>query len=405
MISINNKSWDKVNAKDIKKVLSGDDDETLFFEFKSDDEEPNKLVKEISALSNTYGGYLFLGVNNDKSIGGCQKWTEQRIHTTIHDSLTPPPIFDVRKFKINGKTIFVIRVEEGPLPPYVTSKGAIYERVSSGSFPIKDSARLTQLYNKRNDQEVRVRKKIEFGDIGAKGDLPSNLCAYIDGGFSVTCSESTYLQKNFYNLDLSEALKDVAGTNMFSFSRVGTALMITFGQLAQSNSGTTTYLPPVGLHNYMIIYADCSVSYRFLLFSSEDDNRVDISVLPILTEVFVDIFKLLCGTDFARIFVHAQKYEALKVFKQFVPAYDIERHYKISEEINPFRDVLQNHQQKYGENLIVQSNRVPFFGYDLIDKQWFSKYKIKYNQEELIHELFHTSYVHLGYVDPLEVKK
>ena len=24
--------------------------------------------------------YIFLGVNNDKSIGGCEKWTEQTIH-------------------------------------------------------------------------------------------------------------------------------------------------------------------------------------------------------------------------------------------------------------------------------------------------------------------------------------
>ena len=118
MININNKRWDKITARDIQKVLSGTDDESFFFEFKSDDEEPNKLVKEISALANTYGGYIFLGVNNDKSIGGCEKWTEQRIHTTIHDSLTPTPNFDVRRFKIEGKTVFVIKVEEGTLPPY-----------------------------------------------------------------------------------------------------------------------------------------------------------------------------------------------------------------------------------------------------------------------------------------------
>ena len=54
MININNKRWDKITARDIQKVLSGTDDESFFFEFKSDDEEPNKLVKEISALANTY---------------------------------------------------------------------------------------------------------------------------------------------------------------------------------------------------------------------------------------------------------------------------------------------------------------------------------------------------------------
>lgn len=38
---------------------------------------------------------------------------------------------------------------------------------------------------------------------------------------------------------------------------------------------------------------------------------------------------------------------------------------------NPFKNVLEDHRAKYGENLIIQSNRVPLFGYELIDKQWF----------------------------------
>ena len=66
MININNRRWDKVTSRDIQKVLSMSEDETFFYEFKSDDEEPGKLVKEISALANTYGGYILLGVNNDK---------------------------------------------------------------------------------------------------------------------------------------------------------------------------------------------------------------------------------------------------------------------------------------------------------------------------------------------------
>ena len=33
--------------------------------------------------------------------------------------------------------------------------------------------------------------------------------------------------------------------------------------------------------------------------------------------------------------------------------------------------MLKDHRAKYGENLIIQSNRVPLFGYELIDKQWF----------------------------------
>lgn len=53
MMNINNKSWEKLRATDIVKFLS-DIEESIFVEFKSDDEAPNKLVKEISALANTY---------------------------------------------------------------------------------------------------------------------------------------------------------------------------------------------------------------------------------------------------------------------------------------------------------------------------------------------------------------
>ena len=368
-ININNKRWDKITARDIQKVLSGTDDESFFFEFKSDDEEPNKLVKEISALANTYGGYIFLGVNNDKSIGGCEKWTEQRIHTAIHDSLTPTPNFDVRRFKIEGKTVFVIKVEEGTLPPYITGKGAIYERLSSGSFPIKDSAKLTQLYNKRADQEARVKSKIEFGDIDVNLANTNNLCGYIDIGFSVTCSEKIYLQKNYQKLDFLSSVAEKVGNNAFSVSLVGSAL-ITIGEIANSERSKPAPLFAAGLHDYLVVYGDCSASCRVLLFANENGNQVDISVAPIVKEAFKSIYKLLCGDDFYKIFVHAQKYESLKVVKQFVPVYELSRHFGEIEN-NPFKNVLKDHRAKYGENLIIQSNRVPLFGYELIDKQWF----------------------------------
>jgi len=72
MVNINNKPWDKLRFRDIEKFLSESGDENFFFEFKSDDEEPKKLIKEISAFANTYGGYILLGVNDDKTIGGCK---------------------------------------------------------------------------------------------------------------------------------------------------------------------------------------------------------------------------------------------------------------------------------------------------------------------------------------------
>ena len=182
MLNINNKRWEDVCGSDISSLLSSTEDENFFYEFKSDDVSNAKLMKEISAFSNTYGGYIFIGINNDKTIGGCRQWTEQRIHVIIHDSMTPVPNFDVRCFCIDGKIVLGLKIEERALPPYITNQGQIYERISSGSFKITDSNRLNQLYNKRKDQLEKLRNKIELPSMRLDSKCPENLCAYLDMG-------------------------------------------------------------------------------------------------------------------------------------------------------------------------------------------------------------------------------
>jgi hypothetical protein len=51
------------------------------------------------------------------------------------------------------------------------------------------------LYNKRNDQLIKVKNKIELTDIEIDNNAPKNLCAYLDLGFSMVCSRPTELQK------------------------------------------------------------------------------------------------------------------------------------------------------------------------------------------------------------------
>ena len=53
--------------------------------------------------------YTFVpGIGKKVKIYGCTKWTEQRIHTLIHDALSPAPNFDVKKFITDDeRTIFI----------------------------------------------------------------------------------------------------------------------------------------------------------------------------------------------------------------------------------------------------------------------------------------------------------
>lgn len=148
---------------DIQSAISEIDfDESFYFELKDDRVAPKKIMEEISAFSNTFGGYIFLGVSNNKQIEGCVEWNEQRIHAAIHDSITPTPSFDVKKFTVDTNVVYVIKIDEGSEPPYITSSGKIYERLSSGSFAIKDSSKLSQIYNKREQLLAKMEKKYQY---------------------------------------------------------------------------------------------------------------------------------------------------------------------------------------------------------------------------------------------------
>lgn len=396
MINVNDKPWEKLRLSDVEKFLSSSTDENFFYEFKSDSEEPFKLIKEISAFANTYGGYIFLGINDDKTIGGCTKWTEQRIHATIHDCITPIPNFDVKKFISNAGKIFVIKIEEGTMPPYVTNKGQIYERVSSGSFPIKESSKLAQLYNKRNDQLLKIKNKIELPEIDMSGNSPNNLCAYLDLGFSVTCSRDTNLQKNFYKFDF-HAISDYLKTTglKYTISRVGTSYVISIGNLSVTDDRGNSIMVNAGIQNYIEIMCDGSVRSRIILSCVPGETQADITGTIHIKGVFSDIYKMIFGVNFNKIFVHAHKYEKLTVLKQFTPMYS----FYALEDDDRYRNYLLNHRENYGDNLIVNSNRTPKNDYMLIDKSYFDTYKIRYNNDNLISELFFSYHFNLGYID------
>ena len=67
---------------------------------------------------------------------------------------------------------------EGPEPPYITNKGEIYERISSGSFVIKESLRLSQTFSDGDAKLSVIIRHIR---------LPRMLAAFLAGiGLSVS---------------------------------------------------------------------------------------------------------------------------------------------------------------------------------------------------------------------------
>ena len=403
MIEINEKRWNKLRASDIQAFLLRSEGENFFFEFKSDRESPRKLMKEVSAFANTFGGYIFLGVEDDRTVSGCREWTEQRIHTAIHDSLTPVPVFDVRKFVIEGKTVLVLRVEEGGFPPYVTNEGSIYERVSSGSYPIKDTNRLTQLFNKMQSCLEYIENKIEIEQIRIDSSSPANLCAYIDMGFSVTCSRNTRLAERFFDFDyrtIAEYLRK--NVKDFGISMTGESIVVSVGYLMgkRGYDDKETALNN-GIQNYIEIMQDGSVKCRIILSLDPESIYASITGINFCLKVFSDVYSLLFGDDFSKIFISARKYERLTVVRQFIPYYYLDKS-NPPQTLKLYAKYLPAHQQNYGNNLIINSNRIPTKGYYLVDKRNFTASKIPFNSKNLFDLLFYSSYANLGYIDSVD---
>ena len=290
MVNINGKEWTKVEAGDIQAMLSEQDfNESFYFEFKDDRVANKKIMEEVSAFANTFGGYIFLGISDDKQIEGCTAWSEQRVHTTIHDSITPTPSFDVKRFTVDNKVIYVVRIDEGSEPPYMTSSGKIYERLSSGSFTIKDSGRLSQIYNKREQQLTKIEKKISIPPVA---ENVSNIYGYIDIGFSVVTSDVQTAFDRFNKVSLKDIARKIADrTTLFNLAYVGDSILYTPGGLSTEQGHL-----PAHTNNFLEIMADGSARMRILLLNNDqNDSSVNMLYAGVMLQSYKAVYTYIMG--------------------------------------------------------------------------------------------------------------
>ncbi len=403
MININNKIWDKLRLKDIEKYLDTiDDDETFFIEFKEENIRNTQLTKEISAFANSFGGYILLGVNDSKKIVGCSNiWTELKINTIICNGISPTPHFDIKKFDLeNSKKLYIIKVEEGTNPPYITNDGYIYHRVSSSSDRVKDANTLNNLYLRNQNNIKKIEDKIYIPEIS--GTIPNNLCGYIDFGFSLTSKNIEKTKEKVRKADIekiSEKLKDYK--QKYSISKVGYSLSITIGEPIMK-MGDNPILTTGGLSNFMEILPDGSFRCRIIICSETDSSIAYISLITMIHSLFKEIYAIVFGNNFVSNFIEAKKYEKLTVLKLFQPKIAVTGESKYVEKFNK---LFNDHIIKYGNNIIANNNRIPLNGFINIDKSLFDLNKVKFNNDNLYGQLFYTSYFLLGYIDDFYINK
>lgn len=102
-------------------------------EFKSSSVHAASLAREIVSFTNTNGGTVLVGVEDDGSIGGIEgredleEWTANVVRNNINPPVNPV----IRRVETSGHEVLVIDVEKGKDKPYQTIDGKFWIRVGS----------------------------------------------------------------------------------------------------------------------------------------------------------------------------------------------------------------------------------------------------------------------------------
>lgn len=157
-------------------VIGTPENQTLEYKGGGNVPSPKGIAKAASALANTFGGTLILGVNEDQQYGRpanipgvpAGRNLENRISDILLDNITPPlvpmPEIQVVEFpNDSGRAVVVIRVAQSNATPHAVKNNngdpCIYVRAGSESRPVKDwdtpatPERLEWLFGRRKKSE------------------------------------------------------------------------------------------------------------------------------------------------------------------------------------------------------------------------------------------------------------
>lgn len=148
------------------KVIEG-----VTLEYKSD--FPKDLAKQFVTFSNTQGGLVIIGVEEDQKTGLPSKWEGIDDTTKPIDrvyqyaaNVVPFPQFEVATTDaVKGKVFVLIRIREGVAPPYSTNSDPTpWVRTGNISTPVRAANReeLLQLLGKKERAQGARELRMEF---------------------------------------------------------------------------------------------------------------------------------------------------------------------------------------------------------------------------------------------------
>lgn len=125
--------------------------EGLHIEFKQRFSTHEKIAKSLIAFANTNGGYLLIGVDDDKSIYGIlsEKSDTELIRETGDKYCVPPVICNIYSYDIENKEVMVVEIPESNSKPH---------RIQD--YKTNIDLNTSQVYVRVNDKSVLASKEM-----------------------------------------------------------------------------------------------------------------------------------------------------------------------------------------------------------------------------------------------------
>lgn len=174
------------DLKELKQAAEG-----WYIEYKRETPNAGALAKSISAFANTYGGWLFIGVeeeSKERPVAGAYPGlqrddvdpTLQRLRKSVADHLNPTPHFETKVLwgpdsevgLADDCAVICVWVPQSISAPHVHKTGQIYRRVADASEPKPESDRfvLDQLWRRADEIKRHHREWYERDPEFSKGE-------------------------------------------------------------------------------------------------------------------------------------------------------------------------------------------------------------------------------------------
>jgi predicted HTH transcriptional regulator len=163
-MNVFSKPFHEVTFKDVTEFCAQKYPESITLDYKQ--AIPKDLAKHFATFSNTLGGVIIVGVEEDPQTGLPLKWegmpNEGKLIERINQFATnvrPLPTYDVRMTdEVNGKVFVLINILEGDNPSYhANGDPTVWLRTGNISTPLRQPD--------REERERMVKKKARMASL------------------------------------------------------------------------------------------------------------------------------------------------------------------------------------------------------------------------------------------------